>query len=99
MNAIINLLKDQYNLTINQKSDWGFFYSLADYMNYIIENPTLNKIVNSVMNKKQEEYDKLAELEEKSLKELKKSKDKLLKIIKDNNAGAATVSPRRTSHL
>ena len=78
-------LKEQYNAVINQETDWGFFVSLAGYVDYILEMPALKKITDEVMLMKQKEYDKLAGLEDKAIKELEIARVKLLKIIKNNN--------------
>lgn len=81
----IDILREQYNAVINQEADRGFFVSLAGYVDYILEIPTLKKSVDEVMLIKQKEYEKLAELEDKAIKELERAKIKLLKVIKDNN--------------
>ena len=81
---IIDNLERYYKGFIDQPDDYGFFYALFGYVNYILETPALKKITDEVMKKKQEEYDKLAGLEKKSLQELTQAKKKLLKIIKDN---------------
>lgn len=92
MSNAIDVLREQYNIMISQEEDWSFFRALAGYINYILETPILKKIIDGVMEKKQKEYDKLAELEEKALEELETSKDKLLKIIKDNNISPNSLS-------
>jgi len=93
MKNVIDVLRDQYNATISQEDDWGFFSVLASYINYILETPTLRKITDEIMGKKQKEYDKLAKLEEKSLQELKQAENKLLKIVEKNNISHTSLTP------
>ncbi len=99
MRNIIDVLRDQYNMIINQEKSWGFFSALIGYINYILETPILKKISDEAINKKLKEYDKLATLEEKSLRELKQVKNKLLKIIKDNNISPDSLTDHRWSSI
>ena len=85
MDTIFDNLKQIYQSFSERANLYEFFVGLADYVNYILETPDLKEIVDDVMKKKEAEYEKLAQLEEKSLQELRETKKKLLKIIKDNN--------------
>lgn len=68
---------------IDETTLQSFFTRLSDYINYLLETPTLKVIVEAEMKKRKAEYQREAELEQKAVQELRGAKSKLLKIIKD----------------
>jgi len=85
MNPVSENLKNYHDAFINETNLYDFFIGLAGYVNYILEVPELRAIIESVENKKLEEYEKLTNLENESMLELRVSKNKLFKIIEDCN--------------
>ncbi len=96
-NSVTDILREQYNAAITQERDWDFFVNLARYLDYITETPILKKITDSVMKDKKTEFDKLAKLEEKTLKELNQAKYELLKIVEKNNISPDLLTPDLSS--
>ncbi len=82
MDRISQNLERHYSAFIEEPQAFEFFTGLSDYLNYVKGELKLNAIVEKVLEKKKSEYAKIAELEEKSIKELQEAKGKLLKVIK-----------------
>lgn len=94
MASVSENLERHYNSFINEAGLFDFYTGLADYTNYMLETPQLKEIVDAVMLKKNEEYQKLTQLEEQTLKELRIAKEKLLKVIKNHK-----ISPDSLQHI
>lgn len=93
MNNIKDILERFYNNFINQEQGGYFFIGLADYLNYVLETPILSGLVFKVIEKRDEEYEKLESLEKKSFEELESAKTKLLKIIEENKIDTYAIKP------
>jgi hypothetical protein len=92
MDNIADTLQADFDAFIDQPVPMAFFSGLSDYVGYVLEMPQLKAIVDEVMKGKIEMYDELDQLENKALEEIKTAKEKLLKIIKDNNVDPATLT-------
>lgn len=97
MDKIGDNLERHYKFFIDQTDRLGFFNGLADYVNYVLETLELSAIGGELTKKRDTVYEKLAQLEEETLQELKVSKNKLLKIIKENKISPDSLHGRFSS--
>lgn len=96
MNQVAENLDRYYQSFANCTDHISFFTGLADYINYILEEPQLKEITDPVIASKNLEAEKLASLEEDALGELREIKTKLLKVIKDRNILATSLLTARS---
>lgn len=82
---ISDSLERIFKTFINEVNPSIFFVHLGDYVNYVSETPQLKALIDDEMEKREKEYEKEANLEEKSIKELRGVKSELLKIVKEKN--------------
>ncbi len=87
INPVSQNLERRFKDVVEQTNEYSFFLFLSDYINYVLSVPVLVTIINAVMKKRDDEYEKVAQLEEATIKELRQNKKKLLKIIENNKVG------------
>jgi len=85
MKDVIEILERYYKSFIDQQNPWNFFKGLSDYVGYIDETEELKPHVFKLVKKKEKDFAFFKRIEKNTLKELDKSKQKLLDIIKSNN--------------
>jgi len=84
MKNVIETLDRYYQSFINQKGDWEFFLSLADYAGCIEDTPQLKKLIDNLITKKDNTFKKIEQYEKNAITEIKKAKTRVLEIIRKN---------------
>ena len=82
MKNVIEILEKQYQSFINQKNDWNFFLSLADYLDFVEKDPVFNKAINKIKKNQKKELDILRSLDQKAIIELKAIRKIILQFFK-----------------
>lgn len=82
-------LQRYFESFIENKEIFPFYKGLADYLDYVFSVPQLKNVFADEFGERNAEYQKLYELEEKSIQELKKVKSKLLSVIKKKKVDVA----------
>ena len=72
MNNLKEDLQRDYELFINQQDEWGFFSGLANYVESIIKNPEMIKIVKKINEEKEQYEQKILNLETEGIDTIKK---------------------------
>jgi len=95
MSNITENLERYFNSFIDQQNDWAFFLGLSDYVGFIINTPEIEKFIILINSERKTEEVALQKLGEETIKETELAKEKLLKIIKDNDISF----PRLTNEI
>jgi len=82
MKNVIELLTKQYDSFIDQQRDWNFFCGLADYVNFINNNPEFNPPIKKFQEQKARELDAIHKAEDEAVEELQEVKKKILALTK-----------------
>lgn len=88
MTDVKDLLERHYQSFINEELASTFFLGLADYIKFTYDNPQCRAICDDLKAQEEAEYDKLNELESKSIKELEVAEKALKQIILKNKLDA-----------
>jgi hypothetical protein len=75
-------LERNYNSFIERESPMAFFKGLAEYLDYVLEEPELKNVMDENMTERAAGLAKIDEFEQKAYSEMQAAKEKLLKIIK-----------------
>lgn len=81
MKDVIEILERYYKSFINQQNPWIFFKGLGDYIGYIDETLEFKPSVSKITKKKEKDFALFYKIEKSTIKELNKSKQKLLDMI------------------
>lgn len=81
MTSSISLLDRYYGIAKNQLDGWGFYRSLADYIQFIEDTPEIEKIADKYNVQSNNDHKKFVELEEKVLQETIQAKKKLNELL------------------
>lgn len=82
MKNVIEILERYYKEFNNQKSDWYFFLSLADYVKIILGTPEIYAIIKSFEQEKRRKDAELKQEEDKAINEIETAKKALFERIK-----------------
>src|ERR1700694_3783919 len=78
MNDVTQLIDKDFQAFINETNEYNFFVGLADYVSYVKKADAAKPVIDELERQWRKEYDKLDELEEKTLQELQKPVDEVL---------------------
>lgn len=79
---LIPLLEKYYESFIHEDDVWTFFLELAEYLELIAENDDTDKVVGMLNGEKERDLKPLNEIESKTIQELDKSKQEIIKRLK-----------------
>jgi len=82
-NTILNAER-HYDSFINQPDDWNFFLGLAEYVKFVSEEKTSEKIIIEAMDQGKARFKDLSELSKKSIVETTGVFEKLVEIIRED---------------